>query len=53
MDNNDFKWYMIGMAVILCMGFISIVYSDHVKSECKIEAIKNHVPIADAERLCN
>lgn len=49
----EFKWYMIGMAVIMGGMFASFAYSDHAKAECKIEAVKNHVSVADAEKLCS
>lgn len=48
----DLKWYMIGVAVMMLGMFVSLAYSDHVKTECKIEAIKNHMTVADANEMC-
>jgi hypothetical protein len=50
---DEMKWYMIGMAVIMTGMFCSFAYSDYAKSECKIEAVRNHVSVAEAEKLCN
>lgn len=50
--DSDFKWYAIVMAVIMTGMFCSVAYSDHASAECKIEAVRNHVSVADAERLC-
>lgn len=48
----ELKWYMIGVAVMMLGMFVSFTYSDHVRAECKIEAIKNHMTVAEAKEMC-
>lgn len=49
----EFKWYMIGVAVIMVAMVGAGMYSDYQKSQCKIAAIQSHMAVADIEKACN
>ena len=43
------KWYFIAIAVVFGLDMAATAYSDHEKSQCRIVAMQNHMPVDQIE----
>jgi len=49
--DNDMKWVAILM-MACCMPLFGLALSDYHRSQCRLEAIKAHMPADDVTKVC-
>ena len=48
----EFKWVMIAAAVMFSGMFAGLGYSEHTKSQCKIEGIRSGMTVEAIVKIC-
>ncbi len=50
--DNDMKWVMLLCAVFIVLPVAGMAWSEHQNSQCRLEAIKAHMPADDILKVC-
>jgi len=50
--NDDMKWFVIAVVVVMGVPFAGLAYSDYQKSQCKLAGIAAHMPTDDIAKVC-
>jgi len=50
--DNDMKWVVVLMMAFIGMPLFGLALSDYHRSQCRLEAIKAHMPADDVTKVC-
>jgi hypothetical protein len=51
-DMDELKWYLILMGVFIVVMCGGLMYSEHLKQECRVEMVRMQLPADDIQKVC-
>ena len=50
--NDDMKWFVIAVVLVMGVPFAGLAYSDYQKNQCKLAGIAAHMDTEEITKVC-